>query len=103
MSDPINSHGLTPLKFWKLHEIDGFQLLVSLQEHDEDENRDQVVFETGVEELGSTMQMAISGPPKAMRLAFDMAAKDEAGARCALQKLFDQVHALLPSLGKVEA
>lgn len=93
----LNTYGLTPTKQWKLWEIDGFQLLVTLEEDKDNEDHDCVRFATNIDEMGE-VAVSIKGPPAVMQKAFGMAATDEASARQNLQGLLDQVVKTFPSL-----
>lgn len=95
----LKTYGLTPTKQWKLWEIDGFQLLVTLGEDEDNEDHDCVRFATNVDEMGE-ITIGLKGSPAVMQKAFDAAATDEVSARQNLQGLLDQVVKAFPSLNK---
>jgi len=100
MSAPLNTYGLTPLKRWKLWEIEGWQLLIFVEEDEDDEERDAVIFTTGVDQLGEGLTLKITGSPDAAQKIFEMSANDETGARKCIQQLLDQLHSIMPDLAE---
>lgn len=107
MSEPLNTYGLTPLKFWKLFDIDGWQLLVVAEVNDDD-NGFSLVYSTAFEELGSTVDFKIGystqGEPsqKVEDILKDIFEKiDEEAARKAMQVVLDNAGpAVLKMLGR---
>jgi hypothetical protein len=98
MSAPLNTYGLTPLKLWKFWEIDGWQLLVSVREHEDDASRDSVVFAVGCDQIDGEISMSISGHPHVVAKIFGESVNDEAAARTALQAVFDYSEKVMPGL-----
>lgn len=107
MTEPLNTYGLTPLKFWKLFDIDGWQLLVVAQTNDDD-NGFSLVYSTAFDELGSTVDFKIGystqGDPSEktediLKKLFDEV--DEVAARKAMQVVLDNAGpAVLQLLGR---
>jgi len=86
----IDSHGLKPdAPFWKLYQIDGFQLLVFWQENEDEEGKWDLVLSTSVEEWGELQAKVIVNNEAFVRKTFE--GYDDEKARSGLQFLFDNV------------
>lgn len=60
--EPINTYGLTPMPtpWWKLFEVDGWQVLVSVEEDEEREGRFGVRISAAIGELEEVTSITLS-------------------------------------------
>jgi len=92
MADALNTYGLTPLTWWKLFEVDGWQVLVSVEQDEEDDDRFAVCFSTAYEALGEVTTIRLSGTGEEWAREVFNATTD---GRKALQMVLDQSGPLL--------
>lgn len=87
----INSYGLTaPTKpYWKTFEIDGFQLVVSCDENEEEDGVWDLILQTAPEEHGMIEVKVKCNVESVVRNLFD--GYDEETARQGLQFVFDNL------------
>lgn len=84
----LNTYGLKPLKWWKLFEVEGWQVLVSVEEDEEREGRFGVRISTAFDALGDVTSITLSAEgrefaervfdemndgPKALQMILDQA------------------------------
>lgn len=87
----INTHGLTPRTepYWKLFEIDGFQLLVSWEENEHEDDLWDFVLQTALDRYDVVEARLTCNVEVVVRKLFED--YDEEAARKGLQFVLDNV------------
>lgn len=108
MNQPLNTYGLTPGKeAWKLFLIDGWQLLITTEQDEEDDTSFKLVYAIQIDEIGKIefkIGYTTQGDPsetveQLLQKMFDEI--DEEAARKALQVVLNEAGpAVLQMLGR---
>jgi len=91
----LNTYGLKPLTWWKLFEVEGWQVLVSVEQDEDDDDRYVVCFSTAFEALGDGTTIKLSGNGREWAERVFAATND--GPK-ALQMILDQAGPLVAEM-----
>jgi len=95
MSEAINTYGLKPLTWWKLFEVEGWQVLVSVEQSEDDDDRYALTFSTAFEALGDVTSVKVSGSGREWA---EQAFEATSDGRKAIQAILDQAGPLIAEM-----
>ncbi|WP_295709534.1 hypothetical protein [uncultured Brevundimonas sp.] len=93
---PLNTYGLEPMSWWKLFEVDGWQVLVSVEEDEQREGRFGVRISAAIGQLEEVTTITLSAADE--RFARTVFAEMTDG-RKVLQTFLDQVGPMANKMG----